>query len=116
MEHNAKSICRTLISSKEKKVKKQTAEFLEFPYFLQYFIYILVKFNTFSRSWKPISQFNTFNTVWEPCQHPIMRVLDSNKSLCCHHSPSYSIPGLHNSESSMDQIININSPRPQESI
>ena len=35
----------------------------------QYFMYILTKFNTFSRSCKPISQFNTINTVWEPYNH-----------------------------------------------
>jgi len=29
----------------------------------RYFMYILAKFNTFPRSWKPISQFNTFNTA-----------------------------------------------------
>jgi len=33
-----------------------------------YFMYILGKFNTYSRSWKLISQFNTFNTAWKPCQ------------------------------------------------
>ena len=27
----------------------------------------MAKFNTFSRSWKPISKFNTFNTVLKPC-------------------------------------------------
>jgi len=46
----------------------------QFPIFLQYLLNtkrknfntnISDKFNTFSRSWKPISQFNTLNTVWE---------------------------------------------------
>jgi len=32
---------------------------------LQYFI--LAKFNTFWRSWKPISESNTLNTTWELC-------------------------------------------------
>jgi len=30
-------------------------------------MYILFKFNTFSRSWKTILKFNPFNTGWEPC-------------------------------------------------
>ena len=33
----------------------------------QYFMYILAKFNTFSRSWKQVSQFDTFNTAWKSC-------------------------------------------------
>jgi len=32
-------------------------------------MHILVKFNTFSRYRKPISQFKTSNAAWEPCQH-----------------------------------------------
>jgi len=30
-------------------------------------MYILAKFNTFSKSCKPILIFNTFSTAWEPC-------------------------------------------------
>jgi len=57
MVHNAKSICKTL---KEKKLNKQTDEF-GISILFQYFMYILAKFNTFSRSWKLISPFNTFS-------------------------------------------------------
>jgi len=36
----------------------------------QYFMYILAEFNTFSRSWKPISQFNTFPILSIPREDP----------------------------------------------
>jgi len=49
MEHNAKNICRTVISGKEQNLKEQLLEF-GIPILFQYFMYILTKFNTFSRS------------------------------------------------------------------
>jgi len=47
MEHNAYKICKTVISGKEQN--QLTAEFGIYMLF-QYFVYVLAKFNTFSRS------------------------------------------------------------------
>jgi len=66
MEHNAKNICRTVISSEENNFNKQMVEF-RISILFQYFMYILAKFNTFSRSWKPLSQFSTSS---KPCGNP----------------------------------------------
>jgi len=66
MQHNAEDICGTVISGGEQNLNKQIVE-IRISIFFQYFMNILAKFNTFSRSSKPISQFNTFNTAWEPC-------------------------------------------------
>jgi len=49
MEHNAESICKTVISGKKQNLNKQTAEF-GIPILFQYGMYILAKINTFSRS------------------------------------------------------------------
>jgi len=49
MEDNAKKICKTVISGKEQNLNKQMAEF-GISILFQYFMYILDKFNTFSRS------------------------------------------------------------------
>jgi len=49
MEHNAKNICRTVISSKEQKLNKQMAEFRISIHF-QYLMDIFTKFNIFSWS------------------------------------------------------------------
>jgi len=69
MEHNAKTICKTVISGKEWKVIKGMAKF-GISMLFQYFMHILDKFNSFSRSWKPTSQLNTFKyfqcRAWEP--------------------------------------------------
>ena len=46
------------------KFEYKIAEF-RISVLFQYFMYILAKFNTFSRSWNPISRFNTFSTAWE---------------------------------------------------
>jgi len=66
VEQNANNICKTIITGGEQNLNKQMAEF-GISILCQYFMFILAKFNTFSRSWKPISQFNTFNAAWEPC-------------------------------------------------
>ena len=63
MDQNAKTSAKTVINGEEQNLKKQMAEF-GISVLFQYFMYILAKFNTFSRSWKAISQFNTFNTAW----------------------------------------------------
>ena len=82
--------CRTAISGKEQNLNKQMAEFGISKLF-HYFMNILAKFITFSRSWKPISKFNTFNTAWEPCfkqkQSPNRVEVDrcaQNKFICFH--------------------------------
>jgi len=62
IEHNARDICKTVISGKAQNLNKQMAQFV-ISILFQYFIYILAKFNTFSRSWKPISQSNTFSLL-----------------------------------------------------
>ena len=49
MEHNAENICRTVISAEEQNLNKQMIEFRISTLF-QYFMKILAKFNTFSRS------------------------------------------------------------------
>jgi len=49
MEHNAENICRIAISSKEQNLDKQMVEF-GISMLFQYFMYILEKLNTFSRS------------------------------------------------------------------
>jgi len=61
MEHDANNTSAELSSAMK---NKQMAEF-RISILFQYGMYILAKFNTFSRSWKPTSQFNT---TWEPCQ------------------------------------------------
>jgi len=49
MEHNAKNICTTVITGIEQNLNKHMAELgISIPF--QYFMYILVKFDTFSRS------------------------------------------------------------------
>jgi len=50
------------LSSAEKE-QHFNIEMVEFriSILFQYFMYILAKLNTFSRSWKPIPQFNTFS-------------------------------------------------------
>jgi len=60
MEHNAKNICKTIISGEEQNLNKQMVEF-RISILFQYFVYILARFNTISKSWKPILQFNTFS-------------------------------------------------------
>jgi len=64
-----KNICRTVISGKVKNLNKQMVE-LRISILFQYFMHILAKFNTFSRSWKPISQCNTFLILSIPCGNP----------------------------------------------
>ena len=76
MEDNAKKICKTVISGKEQNLNKQMAEF-GISILFQYFMYILDKFNTFSRSWKPIAQFNTFSL---PRRNPDSNI-DGNQQL-----------------------------------
>ena len=53
---------RTVVSGEEQNLNKQMAEF-RIAILFQYFMYLLAKLNTFSRSWKAISQFST---AWEP--------------------------------------------------
>jgi len=48
MEHYAENIRRTVISGKEQHLNKQMAEF-GISILFQYYMYILPKFNTFSR-------------------------------------------------------------------
>jgi len=48
MEHNAKNICKTVISGKEQNLNKQQADF-RISILFQYCRYILAKFNTFSK-------------------------------------------------------------------
>jgi len=60
-----KTFGKLSLATKEQNLNKQPAEF-GISILFQYFMYILAKFNTFSRSWKPILQFNTFNTSSEP--------------------------------------------------
>jgi len=49
MDHNAKNICRTVISGEEQNLSKQMVEF-RISILFQYFMNILVIFTTFSRS------------------------------------------------------------------
>ena len=64
MEH-CKNICKSHISAEEQNLNKRMAA--EFGISILYVGYILVKFNTFSRSWKSTSQFNTLQyCVAEP--------------------------------------------------
>jgi len=49
LEHNAKNICRTVLSGKEQNLNKQMAEF-KISILFQHLVYILAKFNAFSRS------------------------------------------------------------------
>jgi len=51
MEHNAKNICKTVISSKEQNLNKQMVEF-GISIFFQYFLYILAKFNNINDAWE----------------------------------------------------------------
>jgi len=46
MEHNAKNICKTVISGKEQNLNKQIAEF-EISILFQHFLYIFAKFQYF---------------------------------------------------------------------
>jgi len=69
MVHNAKSMFRTVISGKEQKLNKQIVKFKIFLLF-QYLMYILVKFKSFPRSWKPVSQFTTFSILAIPRGNP----------------------------------------------
>jgi len=73
MEHNAKNICRTIISSKEQNLNEQMVEF-RISILFQYFMNILAKFNTFQGL---ENQFHNsiffqylavlkFNSAWEP--------------------------------------------------
>ena len=48
MEHNAKNICKTVISDKEQNLNKQMAE-CGIPILFQHFVYILAKLNIFQR-------------------------------------------------------------------
>jgi len=68
MEHNANKICKTVISGKKQILNNKWLNFrISIPF--QYFMYILAKFNTFSRSWKPISQFSAFHTCVHELSH-----------------------------------------------
>jgi len=49
MEHNAKNICKTIISGEEQNLNKQMVEF-RISILFQYFVYILARFNTISKS------------------------------------------------------------------
>jgi len=49
MEHNAKNICRTITSGEKQNLNKQMVEF-RISILFQYFVYILARFNTFSKS------------------------------------------------------------------
>jgi len=88
MEHNAENICRIAISSKEQNLDKQMVEF-GISMLFQYFMYILEKLNTFSRSWKPISQFNSshcFEEQWVLFEHlsrPLSLVVPESLLLNC---------------------------------
>ena len=77
MEHNAKNICKTVISGVEQNLNKHMDEF-GISILFQYFLNILAEFNAFSRSWKPILQFNTFNTAWEPWPELCQRKRSAN--------------------------------------
>ena len=71
MEHNAKSIWKTVNSGKEQNLNKEMDEFGISALF-QHFMYILAIFNTFSRSWKLISPFNTFSILSIPHGSPVL--------------------------------------------
>jgi len=49
MEHNAKNICKTVISGVEQNLNKHMDEF-GISILFQYFLNILAEFNAFSRS------------------------------------------------------------------
>jgi len=70
MEHNAK-ICKIIINGKEQNLNKCVAGF-EISIVFQYFLCTLAKLNTFSRSWKWISQFytSTFSILLILCRNP----------------------------------------------
>jgi len=63
------SVCRMLSLQRKPKLGRglDIAD-LESPYFFQYLMYILAKFNTFSRPCKPILKFNSFSI---PCGNPV---------------------------------------------
>jgi len=61
LEHNAQNTCRT-VRGDQQNLNKQMVEFRNLVLF-QYLLYILVKFNTFPRSWKPISQFIAYSIL-----------------------------------------------------
>ena len=79
MEYNAKN--KTAISGKEQNLNKRMAE-SAISLLFQYFIYILHKFNTFSRFWISISEFNTFSI---PCGNPAysIRFLAQQTAISC---------------------------------
>ena len=64
-----KSIFKTVISGKEQNLNKQILKLKIFIVF-QYPMYILVKFKSFPRSWKPVSQFTTFSILAIPRGNP----------------------------------------------
>jgi len=78
MEHNVKNICRIVISNKEQNLNKQMVEF-RISILFRYFMCILAKFNTFSNSWKPISQFKTFSILSIPRGNPGVRRNEENE-------------------------------------
>jgi len=79
MEHNAKNICRTVISGNKQNLNKQIVEFRIFILF-QYFMYVLAIFNTFSWSWKLISKFNIFS-IPRGNQNPVPNYEPATKQL-----------------------------------
>jgi len=78
MEHNAKIIYRTVISGKEQNLNKQMAEF-RISVLFQCFMNLLAWFNTFSRSWKPISKFNTFSILSIPRGNPVQVIREAKR-------------------------------------
>jgi len=67
------------LSAADKNANKQLVKFgISMPF--QYFMYILGKLNTFSRSWKPISQFTTFPILSIPRGSPGSGVVSWQRS------------------------------------
>jgi len=74
----SKKLLQNCHSCNEQNLNKQTATF-RISILFQYFVHILAKFNTFSRSWKLISKFNTFSTLSIPHGNPV-QVWDRNST------------------------------------
>jgi len=70
MEHMQNYINKIVISDQEQNLNKHKTE-CGISILFQYLMCILVKFNTFSRSWKPITQFKTFSILLMPRGNPV---------------------------------------------
>jgi len=66
MEHNAKYICKTVISDKQQNLNTQMAEFGIFMLYV-HFGKVQYFFKALKTDFTSQYFFNTLNTAWEPC-------------------------------------------------